>query len=285
MSRRTAILVWGVVWLKELSVTRHQRVWRVHFPQTGGLAAADEVQVNGIRRGDVQKVDLVPDGVIVNLVLSSDLQLTRDCDVSIRNVGMMGEKVIAVTLRSTGDPYTERDTIRGVYEMGLPEVAAGLGGTVGSIATLATQLESVASTLSEDGNFTETLKNFRAASEDLRRMAADSRTSLKTITADLGATARTARTLTADREAELKRALDHFASSAEKLDRLSGRLDSLRASLQSVSGKLDRGQGTLGKLVNDDRMYDETRAAIGELKALIADIKANPKKYLTVKIF
>jgi phospholipid/cholesterol/gamma-HCH transport system substrate-binding protein len=49
--------------------------------------------------------------------------------------------------------------------------------------------------------------------------------------------------------------------------------------------RVDHGEGTLGKLVRDDRVYDETRTTIAELKALIADIKANPKKYLTVKIF
>lgn len=297
MSRRTeiqvgltvlaalAILLWGITWLKELSITRKQRTWMVHFPQTGGLATADEVQVNGIRKGDVQKVDLVSDGVIVNLVLSADLQLTRDCVVSIRNVGMMGEKVIAVTLRSTGQAYTERDTILGVYELGLPEMAAGLGSTVGSISSLATQLESVANTLNEDGNLTETLKNFRIASEELGGMARENRAALRTLVADLGATAKTTRALTAGREAELKRMLDHLSASAEKLDRLSGRLDSLRASMQSVTSKVDRGQGTLGKLVNDDRVYNETRATVAELRALIADIRANPKKYLTVKIF
>jgi len=221
----------------------------------------------------------------VHLALASDLQLTRDCFISIRNVGMMGEKVIAVTLRPGGEPYTERDTIPGAYEMGLPEMAAGLGGTVGSIAQLTVQLEQVATTLNRDGNFTETLKNFRIASEELRKTVQENRQALRGIVSDLGATARTTRTLTADREGELKRALDHFAASAEKLDRLSGRLDSLRASLQNVSGKIDRGQGTLGKLVNDDKVYDETRAAVAELKALIVDIKANPKKYLTVRIF
>lgn len=297
MSRRTeiqvgltvlaalTILLWGVTWLKELSITRKQSVWMVHFPQTGGLATADEVQVNGIRKGDVKKVDLVADGVIVNLVLASELVLTRDSQVSIRNVGMMGEKVIAVTLRPTGQPYTERDTIVGIYELGLPEMAAGLGSSVGSISSLATQLESVASTLNKDGNLTETLKNFRIASEELKLIASENRRELRGLVSDLGATAKTTRALTAGREAELKRMLDHLSASAEKLDRLSGRLDSLRASMQSVTGKVDRGQGTLGKLVNDDRAYNETRATVAELRALIADIKANPKKYLTVKIF
>ena len=297
MSRRTdiqvgltvlvalGILLWGVTWLKEFSIARKQRVWIVHFPQTGGLAAADEVQVNGIRLGDVRDVALVPDGVIVNLQLSSELQLTRDCEVSIRNVGMMGEKVIAVMLRRTGQPYTERDTIPGIYELGLPEVVSALGPAVSGIGSLSEQLQSVAVALNKNGDFSGSMKNLRVASEELRKTVEENRQGLKRTVDDMQAASHTARALTADREGDLKRALDHFESAAEKLDRLSGRLDSLRATLQSVGGKVDRGQGTLGKLVNDDKVYDETRAALAELKALLADIKANPKKYLTVKIF
>ena len=69
------------------------------------------------------------------------------------------------------------------------------------------------------------------------------------------------------------------------LERLTSRLDSLRATLQSVSGKVDRGDGSLGKLVNDPKLYDEAKATVTELKALIADIKANPKKYVNVRVF
>ena len=62
-------------------------------------------------------------------------------------------------------------------------------------------------------------------------------------------------------------------------------MDSLRASLQSVTDKIDRGEGSLGRLVNDDRLYGEARASIASLRTLIEDIKANPKKYLKVEIF
>ena len=75
MSRRTEIQVgitvlvalgvtlWGVTWLKELSLARKVRVWTVTFPQTGGLSSSDEVQVNGLRKGNVEKVTLASDGV------------------------------------------------------------------------------------------------------------------------------------------------------------------------------------------------------------------------------
>ena len=125
-----AILLWGVTWLKELSLARKVRVWHVSFPQSGGLGPSDEVQVNGLHKGQVQKIALFGDHVIVDLSIDTDVTITDDCRVAIRNLGLMGEKVIGVDLKMTGRAYGPRDTIPGVYELGMAEVMASLGGSM-----------------------------------------------------------------------------------------------------------------------------------------------------------
>src|SRR5262245_44936088 len=127
------ILFGGIAWLSNYAKAKMMRVWHVSFPQTGGLGSGDEVQVNGIRKGAVEGMQLHDDGVIVDLALSREIQLTRDSRVAIRNVGLMGEKVIAVDLRPTGPAYSTRDTIVGEFEPGMPEVLASLGVAVGGI--------------------------------------------------------------------------------------------------------------------------------------------------------
>jgi phospholipid/cholesterol/gamma-HCH transport system substrate-binding protein len=280
-----AVLVWGVTWLKEISIQRKVRVWYVSFPQSGGLGPADEVQVNGIRMGEVRSMRLVGDHVVVSLALSQEITLTRLCRVSIRNVGLMGERVIAVDLKQGGEPYAPRDTIQGVYEQGLSEVSASLGEAMGAVSLLSDEVRGVAEVLSKSGDLTATLKNFRQTSEDLKLAVRENRAMLKTTIENFSAASQATKRLTADREAELKGALSDFASAAEKMDSLAGRLDSLRATLQSVTGKLDSGKGTLGKLVNDDKLYQDVSAATHNIKALIEDIKANPKKYFKFEIF
>ena len=297
MSRRTeievgitvlvalAVLIWGVTWLKEFSLERRVRVWSVSFPQSGGLGASDEVQVNGIRKGEVKSMQLVGDHVVVDLALSAEITLTSLCRVAIRNVGLMGEKVIAVDLKQDGQPYTPRDTIRGVYEQGLSEVSASLGEAMGAVSLLADELRGVTQVLSKSGDLAKTLKNFRQTSEELKQSVNENRAMLKSTIENFSASSQTTKRLTADREAELRKAFTDFASAAEKMDHLAGRLDSLRSALQSVTGKLDSGHGTLGKLVNDDKLYTDVSEAAQNIKALIADIKANPKKYFKVEIF
>ena len=279
------VLLWGVTWLRQMSLQRHVTVWHVRFPQTGGLSKSDEVQVNGIRMGDVGGVRLIGDHVVADLALDSDVHLTTDSKIAIRNVGLMGEKVIAVDLRTSGVQYTPRDTIEGIFELGMPEVMASLGGTVSAVDTLANELKDVAKVMSKNSDFNSTLKNFNKMSEDLRDAVHENRVMLRATLENFAAVSKTARGLTADREADLRKAMDHFGSAAEKLDHLAGHVDSLRATLQSITTKVDRGDGTLGKLVNDDRLYADTRASIDSLRALITDIKKNPKRYLSVHVF
>ena len=279
------ITLWGVTWLKQVSLARKTRVWHVTFPQTGGLSTSDEVQVNGLRKGTVQSVALVSDHVAVDLALSSDVMLTTDSRVAVRNVGLMGEKVIAVDLSASGAPYTARDTIPGVFEKGIPEIVAGMSGTVDAIAELATQLKGLADAMDKNGNLTQTLTNLHDTSEQLKATVAENRAQLRLTLANFNAASKTAKALTTDREAELRKTLESFERSATGLERLTVRLDSLRTTLQSVAGKVDRGDGSLGRLVNDPKLYDEAKESVAQLRALIEDIKKNPKKYVNVKVF
>lgn len=297
MSRRTeiqvgatvlvavAIVLWGVTWLKEFSVARRVHVWTVRFPETGGLGKSDEVQVNGIRKGAVEDMQLQGDHVIVKLALESDVTLTDDSRVSIRNVGMMGEKVIAVDLRPTGRAYTARDTIPGIYELGLPEVLAQMGSTLDMVRQLTEHLHQMSEDVDKSGDLRRTVKNFAETSDELKRAVDENRAALRVTLDNFAAASRAAKSVTADREAEIKKALDDFSQAAARLNALAGRLDSLRSSVSSVAGKLDRGDGTLGKLVNDQKLYDDLNASVRTLNALVEDIKKNPKKYLHVSIF
>jgi phospholipid/cholesterol/gamma-HCH transport system substrate-binding protein len=280
-----AILLWGVTWLKELQLQQKVRVWTVWFPQTGGLSSSDEVQVNGLRKGEVRSVHLTGDGVIVELALASDVMLTHDSQVAIRNLGVMGEKVISVDYRSTGTRWTERDTIPGLYDRGIPEVMGDVAKTIEAVTQLAGKLTELVGTTDKKGDLTATMKNVRLTSEDLRNTVGETRRSLRTTLDDFGAAAKTARGLTTDREAQLSKGITDFTSAAAKLDRLSDRLDSLSARMQSVTTKVDRGDGTLGKLVNDHKLYTDFAATVDSLRVLIADVKKNPKRYFKVSVF
>jgi phospholipid/cholesterol/gamma-HCH transport system substrate-binding protein len=278
------ILLWGVTWLKEVQLARKVRVWHVAFSQAGGLGKSDEVLVNGIRKGGVESIDLSGDHVVVNLALSSEITLTTESRVSVRNVGLMGEKVIAVDLRPSGAKYTERDTIPGVFESGMGEVMAGMGSSVEAMDRVVRSLDALAQRLDRNGDVDHTLANLRKASEDMAGAMHENRAQLKEIVANLGAASKTAKSLTTDREEQYKRTLDAVEHATHNMEQLTGKLDSLRAVAQSAVNKVDHGTGSAAKLLNDPKLFDEASATLKALRELLEDLKANPKKYINVRV-
>jgi phospholipid/cholesterol/gamma-HCH transport system substrate-binding protein len=199
------ILVGSVIWLKQFNFIRHMHTWLVRFEQTGGLAASDEVWVNGIRLGAVKDVNLIPGGVLVHLSLDSQVHLTHADRVSVRNVGLMGEKVIAVDLMGGGPPYSSRDTIPGVYEKGMAEVMADVGPAVSAIGDLGTRLQDIATSLHQNGDLGVMIQNLRSTSEDLRSVVQENRRALRSTVENFQASSRTVKSLTTDREAQVRR--------------------------------------------------------------------------------
>jgi phospholipid/cholesterol/gamma-HCH transport system substrate-binding protein len=69
-----------------------------------------------------------------------------------------------------------------------------------------------------------------------------------------------------------------------KDDALYGRLDSVSSHLDSVLSRLEKGEGSAGKLLRDAELYNDLAGALKELRQLVADVRADPKKYLRVKL-
>jgi phospholipid/cholesterol/gamma-HCH transport system substrate-binding protein len=54
--------------------------------------------------------------------------------------------------------------------------------------------------------------------------------------------------------------------------------------LQSILHRADAGEGTVGKLLHDPSLYNNSDQAIVEMRKLLAAIRANPKKYLVIRL-
>jgi phospholipid/cholesterol/gamma-HCH transport system substrate-binding protein len=69
-------------------------------------------------------------------------------------------------------------------------------------------------------------------------------------------------------------------------------MDGSAQSLDRILARIDRGEGTLGKLSRDEALYDNlSRAAAHfdqaavEMQSLLADVRREPKKYVSLKVF
>jgi phospholipid/cholesterol/gamma-HCH transport system substrate-binding protein len=65
---------------------------------------------------------------------------------------------------------------------------------------------------------------------------------------------------------------------------LYNRLNSTAERLDKVVAQLQQGQGTAGQLLHDRQLYENMNGAVNELRQLVRDIRADPKKYLNVRV-
>lgn len=105
---------------------------------------------------------------------------------------------------------------------------------------------------------------------------------------DSAATSPEARSIMSD----LSVAAAELRHTSSQLRDLSGRFATTQTKLESaitngdsVLAKINTGRGSLGLMVNDPTMYRQTDSLLTELRALVTDFKANPKKYVSVRIF
>ncbi len=83
--------------------------------------------------------------------------------------------------------------------------------------------------------------------------------------------------LTRDMNRSLEELTKSVKGPSEKIENLAERLDSLTVLLT--------GDGTMGKLIKSDELYEEIRQTNQALRSLIEDIEQNPQKYINIKVF
>jgi phospholipid/cholesterol/gamma-HCH transport system substrate-binding protein len=66
---------------------------------------------------------------------------------------------------------------------------------------------------------------------------------------------------------------------------LYARIDRISTNLDSLLAKIDSGDGSAGKLLTDDELYDNMNKFFKDADALVIDLKENPDRYVNISVF
>lgn len=278
------LLAGALYWLQGYKLQLNSQVIHVRFDDVGTLAAGDPVTVSGVRKGRVSDLALTRGGVDVELVLYKDVELRRDATFTIRNLGVMGERFIAVWPGNDSLMLDTGAVVSGDYDTGLPEVMGVLGDMVIELRSLVSSLKrTVASDESLD-KFDRTASNLERISSLLVSILAENEEKVR-ITADnfLDASHRIRRLIATNAESA-DSSFSRLARASERLDRFTAQLDTLAQSARAFARTIEEEDGSLQMLLRDRRLYDDLRRTADNIDDLVLDIKANPRKYLNLQI-
>lgn len=278
-----AVLLGSLYWLQGYKLERNAQKIRVMFADVGTLAVGDRATVSGVHKGKVNNLELTSNGVQVELLLYRDVHLHKDARFVIKNLGVMGERFIAIDPGKDSQPFDTAATAQGQYDTGLPEVMGLLGEM---IVELRGMVGSFKKTVASDS----TLEKFNRTAGNLEHI---SKSVSEFITRNQGALDSTTRNFLKASER-----LDNMLSTnagavdtvVQRIDRVSGklevfvnRLDTLSKSVRSFAEALENNDGTLQLMMQDRALYDDLRKTATNLDDLVSDIRANPRKYINLK--
>jgi phospholipid/cholesterol/gamma-HCH transport system substrate-binding protein len=253
----------------------------------GGIRLRDPVQLSGVNIGRIADLKLVDGGVKMSMEVEGRYRFPEDSRVRLTAKGLLGEMVADVlpgrSTRLAGQGAELRSADQDTGLSGTAQELAGTARTVGGKAdTLLTRANLL---LSQEaiGNVHASTREMQAMMASLAALAADQRTQLSALSASLRRSA--AGVEGAATRPELARAIARTDSLMARLDLASGQLQAASRSFAVVAGRIERGEGTLGKLTTDDSLYVNLNHAVANLNQLTTDIRANPRKYLSVSVF
>ena len=280
-----AILVVGVIWIKGIKFGQTRYTYSVIFPNVGTLKVGDPVSVSGVDKGKVKKIQLYEGDVLVTLDLESDVVLKKDAEFTVKNIGLMGERFVAV---QTGHSDTLLDLsrpLRGHYDTGVPEVLGRMGEMIDQLSRLVANLEGALGTKWSRESLIQTIKNLLAISEDMNAILDRNREKFNQTMDNLSSSSAELKRFVDDNKGKLQGAVDNFGEASLKLANIVTALDTVSISLKKLTSKIEGGEGTLGQLVNDTTLYEQLKETTQHVDDLILDIRKNPKKYLKVTVF
>ncbi|MCK4404544.1 MAG: MCE family protein [candidate division Zixibacteria bacterium] len=280
-----AILIFGLIWVKGIRFDQTRYKYSVIFPNVGSLEVGDPVSVSGVPKGKVEKIKLYQGDVLVTFNLTTDVVLKKNAQFTIMNVGLMGERFIAVKTGYSDTLLDLSQPIRGYYDIGIPEVMGKMGEMINEIRRLTGHLEAVVGTQSSQDALIQTIKNLKEISQKMNALLDRNEERFDQTLKDLSYTSAELRKMVTENKDKLQSTVDNFSSASEKLNNITTTLDSLSISLKNLSSKIESGEGTLGQLINDTTLYEQIKKTAQNVDSLIQDIKKHPKKYLKISIF
>ncbi len=298
------VAIIGTLWLARRGFTKSY-LEHTRFSWGQNVKPGQPVNLAGVQVGYVDAVDLDESGYLnVTLSIDKNRRIPQGTTATVANEGFFGDKSIALTpctatpapmTADTSAPTTTHQLTTTCRFNGFlaPNDSIPAGRAAPSMDALLLRVDSVSGALSDVAKTVKIEFVQQGGIQDLRKTIASTNQlvqQLNTVAAEqsrgLTLTMNAVRSrVTAIDSMALDSTVRNMQSTTHNLSTLTSNLDSTTKKLDQVMAQLQTGNGTAAKFLNDPGVYNNMRELLGRMDSLVTDIKANPKRYINVKVF
>jgi len=292
---KTAILVIsGIVlfiflfnYLKGNNFLYSSRTFYVVYDNVEGMASSTPVTINGLTVGKVQDINFSKDRsgrITVKLLIDSDFEFSKNSIAELYEAGLLGGKAIAIIPAfDNAENAKKGDYLEGTVKSGLTElVNQRLTPLQEKIETMMVSADSLlvninsvfdvqtkANLKKSIAELAITIESFKNTSVAINSLITDNQETLNNTLSNID-------TITSN--------LSKITDSVANLN-LVETINSIQLTISNfdkILASIEKGEGSIGKLLNDDELYNNLKGASKEIEELLRDIKLHPKRYFRI---
>lgn len=284
--------------MKGKSLFTTDNIFYAKFDNVEGLAASNPVSINGLKVGQVDEIIPITekDGKIhfvVKMIIDDNFEFSKRSKVEIFEPGLMSGKEMRVNL-AYGQPLAkDGDTLAGEFQLSMMNnISSQVGPVKDQLQEVLRRVDSLtnnANKVFDDqnrreiklllSNLNKTVASFEGTSRQTNALLANNDPRVQKMLDNANLATLSART-----------AIDKYGRVADEVDvkKLNNTIDKLSMTADKLNGVISgiqNGQGSLGKLTQDEELYRNLNTSAENLNVLIEDMRTNPKRYLNFSVF
>jgi phospholipid/cholesterol/gamma-HCH transport system substrate-binding protein len=310
-----AVSIWGYKFILGRNILTRSTTIYVEYSNVGEIRESTPVYVKGLQVGVVTSIyprDRDMKSFFVVIQLDKGIYVPKDAVVEIRTNSVMGSKALEIVFNKgcEGDCAVNGDTLRGVTlgmlrsmvdsseaAMFLDLMGLKMTGFVDSLsgsindpnnpnsinrtymdlrATIA-NLKSISGKI--DNILAGSTGNVRQITNNLEKLSATLSKSESRINSILGNLDTTTANL---KQVNLAGTVEKAEGAMETLEKTLNSASTTFAELEVIIANIRKGEGTLGKLVADDELYNQLDETLMQIEKLAEDLKLHPKRYTRI---
>nr|WP_293300117.1 MlaD family protein [Allomuricauda sp.] len=281
--------IFGLSYLKSASLFENNKTFYAVYDNVGGLQPGTQVSINGFTVGNVNNIKFKDSSgkLVVTFTVSNEFDFSGNSVAELYDTGIIGGKGIQINPVFDNAPLAKSgDTLTSNIKPGITELVQQ------KLTPLQMKVEGAVS------NADSLLMNVNQILDDpTKKELKQTIVALHEMVNAFKGSADKLNGLLANNKEELDNSLKNVNKITTNFSKLSDSLANAGLAqtvsnfqvtvnrLNSVLEKIEKGEGSLGKLTQDEELYRNLTDASKELDLLLQDFRLNPKRYVNVSVF
>lgn len=280
----------GFSYLKGRDFLSKENSYFVEYEKIDGLTPGNPVMYHGFAVGRVESIEMryeAGNRLRVMIVVDDQLALNHGTTCKLTSAFLDGMSLVLLDGRGEGI-LEDGDEIEGIYEISMTSLISDKAVPV--LSNIDTTFMKINGFFDEraQGNFGEMMENYNKMSANLLKASARVDKLIKDKEGNVNAAITKidklsdSLTLVSAQAHLLMKKLNAFGDSlnAADIQETIEQIKNLAQNLSGITDKINGGEGTLGKLINQDSTYTYLNTTLKDLDVLLNNFNDNPKHFL-----